>query len=724
MSSKPYVGQRTPGFADDSVGDIGFMPGVYIGTVIAPETATRDGRLDVYIAQFGGAEGTKNATVTYASPYLGATTAPPGDPQYNNYFFTKQTYGFFMTPPDPGAQVLCCFPPGKGAVGFWFACISSDASRYMLPASGAVSFDRIDPASYQDSLGQQIFPYLKAGNFYPVGEFNENDRRNWNPNWINVLRPLNTLLTLQLIQQGLDSDPARGAITSSIQRDPISNVLGFSSPGRPIPPQDPKNNPNLRQKIASGNFTPSEFVVTNRLTGHSLVFDDGDLYGQNNLVRLRTAAGHQIMMNDSEGFIYISNAAGTAWVELTKSGDVLVYGQNDFSVRTRGNIMFHSDRNFSINARNINMRAASAVTMEGQAIQGTGERLVNFYGRTVQLKSSSNMGLFAGSSMAVRASGGLALSGSVINLNGSGGGSEIPQPNKIPAYLSSDSIPTDIGWTVVTNALDSICYKIPTHEPYVRGNIASIIQVQQEQANVITNYTGTVTTIDGEIVVPPVLPPSENQSEASVTQVDNPAPTSQFIKQTDPGVDLGVLSNDQFRAYMAQIGFAGAGGEYIPQFLDSPVPGLNPVGAAGKYQLDSFALQAVGYVKPGTPQTIEAISNPNNWIGPPAGPANLEEFLSNPDAQDAAMISYTRYNYSELQKAGIITPQSTTQEIAGYLATAHVGTAAATEAWYTNTNTQNLDTATLGSYYQQGRYSQTRVSVIQRSNASKVIVNA
>jgi hypothetical protein len=723
MSNKPYVGQRTPDFADDTTGDVGFMPGIYVGTIVSQETATRDGRLDVYIAQFGGAEGTKNATVTYASPYLGSTTSPPGEPQFNRYFYTKQTYGFFMTPPDVGNQVLCCFPPGKGAVGFWFACITSNASLYMLPASGALSLDKIDPASFSDALGQQLLPFLKAGNFYPVGEFNENQRNVWTPNWINNLRPINGPLALQFIQQGLDSDPTRGAITSSVQRDPISAVLGFNSPGRPIPSQDPKNNANLRQKIASGNFTPSEFVVTTRLTGHSLVLDDGDIYGQNNLVRMRTAAGHQVMMNDSEGFVYISNAAGTAWVELTKTGDVLIYGRNDFSVRTQGNIMFHSDRNLSINARNINMRATSAISLEGQAIQATGERIVNFYGRTVQLKSASNMGLFAGSSMAIRASGSMALNASIINLNGGGGGGEIAQPQKLPSYLSSDSFFTESGWTVATNSIDSICYRIPTHEPYIRGNIASIIQNQEIQANVITNYTGTVTTIDGEIVVPPVLLPSENQAGASNIPVTDPAPSSQFIKQTDPGIDVGVLNNDQFRAYLAQIGYTSSGGDYNPVFLDSPVQGLNPVGAAGKYQLDSFALQAVGFVKPGTPQSIEAINNPNNWVGPPAGPANLQAFLANPDIQDQAVIDYTRYNYSELQKAGIITPNSTSQEIAGYLATSHVGTAAATEAWYTNIDTQNLDTKTLDNYYQQGRYSQTRVSVIQRSNASKVIIN-
>lgn len=724
MSNKPYAGQRTPSFADDSTGDVGFMPGIYIGTIVSQETATRDGRLDVYIAQFGGAEGTKNATVTYASPYLGSTTAPPGEPQFNNYFYTKQTYGFFMSPPDVGNQVLCCFPPGKGAVGFWFACITSNASLYMMPASGSVSLDKIDPVSFQDSLGQQLLPFLKSGNFYPVGEFNENQRGIWNPNWINSLRPINGPLTLQLIQQGLDSDPTRGAITSSIQRDPISAVLGFNSPGRPVPGQDPKNNATLRQKIASGNFTPSEFVVTGRLTGHSLVFDDGDIYGQNNLVRMKTAAGHQIMMNDSEGFVYISNAAGTAWVELTKTGDVLIYGRNDFSVRTQGNIMLHSDRNVSINARNINMRATSAVSLEGQAVQATGERIVNFYGRTVQLKSGGNMGLFAGSSMSVRASGALGLNGSVVNLNGGGGGAEIAQPQKLPSYLSSDSFFTESGWTVVTNTIDSICYRIPTHEPYIRGNIASIIQVQEQQANVISNYTGTVTTIDGEIVVPPVLTPSENQTSASTIPVDDPAPASQFIKQTDPGVELGVLNNDQYRAYLAQIGYTSSGGDYNPVFLDSPVQGVNPIGAAGKYQLDSYALQVVGYLKPGTPQSVEAINNPVNWVGPPVGPANLQDFLSSQDFQDQAVTDYTRYNYSELQKAGVITPSSSTQEIAGYLATAHVGTAAATEAWFTNVDTQNLDTKTLNSYFQQGRYSQTRVSVIERSNASKVIVNA
>jgi hypothetical protein len=186
---------------------------------------------------------------------------------------------------------------------------------------------------------------------------------------------------------------------------------------------------------------------------------------------------------------------------------------------------------------------------------------------------------------------------------------------------------------------------------------------------------------------------------------------------------MGVLSNDQYRAYLAQIGYTSSGGDYNPVFLDSPVQGLNPVGAIGKYQLDSFALQTVGFVKPGTPQSIDAITNPNNWVGPPAGPASYQEFLASRDFQDQAVVDYTRYNYSELQKYGIITPNSTSQEIAGYLATAHVGTATGTAAWYTNVDSENFNTDILSSYYQQGRYSLTRVSVIQSSNASKVIVN-
>jgi hypothetical protein len=702
QAGKEYTGTRTPGFADSTVSDIGNNTGIYVGVIVAHDTSTRDGRLEIYIPQFGGEEGKKNATVSYASPYLGSTQGPPGDPQFNSFSYTKQTYGFFATPPDVGNQVLCCFPPGKGAIGFWFACITSNASKQMLPANGSVPWANLDPAGFSETDAQQLLPFLKEGTNYPAGEFNENNNKDWGSNWINNKRPINIPLTWQLIRQGLDTDPTRGAITSSIQRDPVSTVIGLNSPGRPLSSQDPKNDPRLKQKLSTGNFNPADFKVTGRLPGHSFVMDDGDIYGDNNLSRWRTGAGHQILMNDTHGFVYISNATGTAWIELTKDGDVLIYGQRDLSIRTQGNLMLHSDNNVSINARNnVQVHADKSVILEGAAIQASGSQALNLYGRTAQLKSGSNLGLFSGSAMVLRANGAMQLEGSPISLNGGGGGGEVPQPSKIPAFLSPDTFNTAAGYTIQTNSLQSICYKIPTHEPYVRGSVSAIVQFQQEQANVISNYSDTVTTIDGEVTLPPSLPPSTNVQDASVGPVDNPAPASAFIKQSDPSTDLGVLNNDQYRAYLAQVSYTSSG-------------------QTGQYGLDTAGLQAAGYVKPDTANTYDALSNPNNWVAGPGMPVSLQDFTSTQSYQDAAMTSYTRNNYAELQRNGVITASTSSQDTAGLLAVAHIAGASGAIDWYNGIGS-NAVTGYLNKVYQEGRYSQTQVNTIIASNASKTV---
>ena len=104
---------------------------------------------------------------------------------------------------------------------------------------------------------------------------------------------------------------------------------------------------------------------------------------------------------------------------------------------------------------------------------------------------------------------------------------------------------------------------------------------------------------------------------------------------------------------MAQMGFSESSGRYDIH---------NPLGYQGKYQLGSAALQGLGYVKPGTPQTQEALSNPNNWIGGAGKPANLDEFLKNPGVQEQAMQEYTNKNYKALENLGLVN-ENTSPEV-------------------------------------------------------------
>jgi hypothetical protein len=718
------MGTKRAQFADPNTSDIANNMGIYIGVVKAIDTSFRTGRISIYIPAFGGnpKEPSSWYEVTYASPYLGTTTAPPGDPQFNSFAYTKQTYGFYMTPPDIGNQVLCCFPEGKAVVGYWFACISNQLSKTMLPANGAVPWNDIDPASLTTSDAQRLFPYLKQGTPYPVGEFNENDSNVFTNSWTKNKKPLNFILTEQLIRQGLDNDPSRGAISSSIQRDPISTVFGVSSPGRPFPGQDPKNNPNLQSKLATGNFNPQDFVVTGRVTGHTFIMDDGDIYGKTNLTRWKSASGHQIIMNDTDGFIYISNAPGTAWVELTASGDILIYSARDIALRTQGNLMIQSDRNINFNAeQSINLNAGLDINLESaRAIQTNAGQFLNLYGRQTQLKSGGAMSINSSSAMSIKSGGGMALTGRPINLNGQGGGGEQAPPRKLPQYLSADSIFTSTGWQVRTNSIQSICYKIPTHEPYIRGSVSQLIAIQEQVASISEGIDTSTTTVDGTTVQAPIVGASNNVEQAKTEPIERPAPASTFIKQPDPGQGLGSLSSDQLRAYLAQTGYTESGGNYKPIDPGSTVEGVNRLGYAGKYQLGSLALQELGYLKADTPQTIDAINNPANWIGGQGKPASLQAFLDSPQIQEGAAYALTKNNYNTLQLSGLITATTSAADIAGLLSASHLGGAGGTIKWY-NGGINSTDTfgTSISQNFNRGRYSQSQVSIIQASNASK-----
>jgi hypothetical protein len=702
-----YTGTKTVDFADTSKSDFPLNFGIYKGLVRKIDTGIRNGRLYVYIADFGGddVDVESNWTpVTYASPFGGYTTGAL-NATTNDYYSTQQSYGFYASPPDIGNVVLCCFPGGDRTEGYWFACINPNLSRYMVPSIGAVKVDQID----QLSVPSDLLPFLKSDGQYPVSEWNNSLSAPYTSgDWVKTPKPLHIPQTIRLIQQGLDQDTARGAISSSSQRDPISSVFGISTPGRPAPSQDPAYR-YTKEQIASGNFDPAELKVTTRVGGHSLTMDDGDLSNDNNLVRLKTAAGHQIMMNDTEGFIYISNSTGTAWVELTKEGDVLIYGQRDLSIRTQGNLMMHSDHDISLNAeRNLKLYAGGITAIQAQSVTLNASQFLNMYGRQTQLKSGGSMSLTSVSSMSVRAGGSMGLNAGMISLNGGGGGGSSAPPTPLPQYPLPDTFYSNTGWTVANPAILSTNYKVPTHEPYIRGNVARIIEFQTQPAEEISF------NVVGDQINPPTNVTTSSLDNANTVPVNNPAPSDAFIKQSDPPDVIGVLDKDQIRAYNAQISYS-YNADYNSQ---------TEFGYQGKYALGTTALQNTGYIREGTPQTAEAFSNPNNWTGK-NGVYSSADFQASPQIQDQAMYDYTRSNYAALQTAGVITVSTPPDKVVGLLAAGHsevIGVQGAINYATTGKETRDLNGTSVSDYYNQGRYSQTQVSLIQASNASKVVI--
>lgn len=718
--AQPYQsGNKTVSWADSTKNIFAGTPGIYKGVVKKLDTATRSGRLFVYIDEITTATSNDPSgwiLVDYASPFMGRTLGPAVRGAavniQNDFNNTQQSYGFFMSPPDVGNYVLCCFPANDYQSGYWFACLSTSLGKQMIPSIGSLPLNRVDPSS----VPQDLLTFIKPGYNYPVGEFNENDKRVYVSNWATAtLKPLHVPQYIRLIRQGLDTDAnGRGTISSSVQRDGISSVFGFSTPGRPT--NDPANDPALQEKLTTGEFDPQEFIARNRVGGHSLTMDDGDLYGKNNLVKLRTSAGHQILMNDTPGdeFLYIANSNGTAWIELTKEGDVLVYGQRDLSIRTRGNLMMHSDRLIQMNARGPIQMKSAALQIENTATSINSDSAVSVFAKSINLQGLSGINLF-GQKVGIAGLGGIKIDGSTVDINSG----KTPKPSLPPQGLNDYALPDTTfvqgyGWTAVDGQLRSINYRVPTHEPYIRGNVAALIEQQQA---IDSESQSTERTVDGNLenqIRPTNLAPGIDRAQILGVESGRSAPTSAFISQPKQSRTLGVLDSTDLRAYFAQTGFTQSNSQY--NVIDDD-------GALGKYKLSPGSLISLGYMKPDAPRTLEAVDNSLYWTGL-NGINSALDFRINGSVQEVAMYNFTKRNYSSLQNFGLISDETAKDTVVGLLSASHFAGTEAVAVWAKN----DIDFIpgygnAIAEYFNQGRYSQTQVPILTQSEESIAITS-
>lgn len=679
------IGNKLPSNATtDAAQGIRFDSGPYVGIVKQVEDATRSGRLQVYIPELGGNDPDDSKfwrSVSYASPF-GGTTDPP--PNLNNvYGFTKNTYGFWMIPPDVGSHVLCTFVMGDPGRGYWFACVNPDLSHHMTPAIGSVGSEELDttsvenldkfiPAGYKDRV--------TSGNKFPVSEFNLNNENAYTAEFAKNPKPIHPYEFKKLVDQGLEGDTARGTISSSSQRETPSAVFGFSTPGKRI-------------TGASGVKDSSDSTYA-RLAGHSFVMDDGEKDGKNQLVRLRTAGGHQILLNDTEGTIYISNMTGRSWFEMTASGQIFVYSAGGISMRTQGSMNFHADQNILMNAgKAVVISSGTAAVIESKAVQVNGSTALSLFGMQASLTGGATVSVSGNGMCSVGAAGLVSIGGAMVMINGAK--PKIPSlpPKGIPKRSLPDVKFMNPGWTIQEGALSTVVGIAPTHEPFRR----SAQQPSTEADDITVDSDGNV--VSGTTPGTPVGP-----TNATGAGVNKPAPDSSLIKQpTAPG-SIGNLDADGVKAYMAQTGYSESNGDYTA---------VNQYGYLGKYQMGASALIDQGYVKPGTSQS--GLSDPNNWTGKD-GMNGPSDFTGNPAIQEKTMYDYSNRNYNALVAKGIVTKDTPADETAGLLSTAHLLGAGGAAKWYSSGSGSDANGTTGTDYYNRGRYSQT---VLANSGSTK-----
>ena len=460
--------ERSRGKAGNYKMDKGGAPvdvGAFIGTVVNNIDPSRQGRIQVFIEQFSGSDPADKSqwrTLSYCPPFYGATPKSGTSQGTGTYPGNQSAYGMWFTAPDLGTQVLCFFVNGDPSQGYYLGCVPEQGQVRMLPAIGAVT-NYVPQNKNQET-------YFTDDPRLPVTEINNaptNVENVENPKFFDVNKPVHSYLASVLFQQGLNKDTIRGSIGSSAQRESPSGVFGFSSPGRAIY-QGGANEDNIRQELNSNNTSVADVKVIGRRGGHTFVMDDGDLEGKDNLVRIRTAKGHQLTMSDDGNSFYITHANGLTWIELGEEGTIDFFATNSVNIRSQGTINLHADEDINMFAgKKINLKSMDNFTLQS-------DKNVNIATKTgITLYSDAAIGIKSNGSLGLVSTGGawdgggsLSLSAGAIDLNG-GPKIAVQTPPGLTKYLLPDTtFNNSTGWEILPTGLESIVTRAPTHEPY------------------------------------------------------------------------------------------------------------------------------------------------------------------------------------------------------------------------------------------------------------------
>lgn len=399
--------------------------------------------------------------VKYLSPFSGATSIRWEGNNPESFNDVQKSYGFWMVPPDIGTVVMVIFVDGDPNQGYWFGCVQDTFQNHMIPGIAASEY----VALTQDQKRKY------GTNYLPVAEFNKGDQRLKKSNVYTTPKPVHPFAD-RLLEQGLLLDTIRGVTSSSARREVPSGVFGISTPG-PLDLDGPK---------ARVGYTGDRRAPVSRLGGSTFVMDDGDVDGENELVRIRTRTGHQILMHNTKDLIYIANSKGTAWIELTSNGKIDIYAQDSVSIHSEKdfNFLANGDINFEAGG-NFNIKSGGEFKMEAVGNFSLNVNRDGFItvGQNFEVNSSSNNNFTAGGNTNIKSGGQHLESASQIHMNGPAAEAAdvaTPIPTKT---LPNTSV--SAGWAESkyrTDDIVTIVNRAPTHEPYAQHE--SVLQGQGE----------------------------------------------------------------------------------------------------------------------------------------------------------------------------------------------------------------------------------------------------
>jgi len=646
-----------------------------IGVVKNIIDPTRGGRIQVYIADFGSTnpDDSKSwTTVGYMSPFFGATVPTAGSTGDGTYLENPSSYGMWYSPPDIGSSVICIFVNGYINYGYWIGFVPKPEVLQMVPAIGSSANVVMNGGEAQSYGGATVLPVTNINT--------NNGSVNNSSKYLDAAKPVHSYQAGIYTQQGLIRDPLRGPITSSALRESPSRVgWGVSTPGRPIY-QGGYDDSSIKGAALSSTTDKTKLKVVSRRGGHTIVMDDGDVNGKDQLIRLRTALGHQILMSDDGQTLFIIHSNGQSYIELGKEGTIDMYSTNSVNIRTQGDLNLHADNNININAgKDINIASKNLnVNTEQDISYRTGGNFKGYSVGTYTYKVDGAMSMASGGEGSYASGGDMYINGSKVNLN-SGSTSVTPDTTPlITAVAHTDTLfDKTKGWASAPGKLLSIVSRAPAHAPWASANQGVNVQVSN----------------NADDALPPAPSDAVTATNASVTDTpDNVASAATASTVPALGSVSGSLDGSVTATMVSGVASqaAGAAGDIVSKGTGIITDATGQVTAAvGSLAQTPQQLETAGILKPGSSTLINGLvqggSNvqsamTNNLFTGAPGAQNLAVFAQNTTAQVGAQIANFNTAQSALAKTGVITGNEAPGVIAGIVnAGSQVGISATTD---------------------------------------------
>jgi hypothetical protein len=609
----------------------------------------RMGRIQVYLLDLGGDDQDNEdtwITVGQLPTFYGYTQPRGGNgpEDYGTYERNPHSYGAWNSPPDIGTVVICMFVNGDPNFGYYIGCVPNPNALQMVPAIGGttnVVLNNTEASSYGGATR------------LPVTNLNPNNPKSNNPDYHTMAKPVHSYTAAIMNQQGIIRDPIRGPISTSAQRESPSRVgWGVSTPGRPI---------------YEGNYTDASVVqaaladnpnvkVVGRKGGHSIVMDDGDVFGNDQLVRIRTALGHQILMSDNGQTLMILHSNGQSYIELGKEGTIDMFSTNSVNIRTQGDLNLHADNDVNINAaKKLNIQADSiTVSSEkdykqrvgGDNILYTLGKFTHKVGGAMSL-ASSGVASFSSSLVTF-------INGLFVNLNT---GQTYVTPKEVP-------IPTNVahtdtlydkakGFLAAPGKLISIVSRAPAHAPWANAgqgvNIPTTLNADEQLSSSPSSALSLLNIAAGAV-------PSVQATLAAAATVPAIGPISEMLGY---GPTSAMLSGMVTNVGCSAAASAAAAGGGIVQTSNGAIP------IVGKFGLTPQQLQNSGTIKPGSASLVMAnAQKPGATLGkvlPPtlftgkAGAENVTAIANSTAAQAEIAKTALQQGQIALTQIGAIT---------------------------------------------------------------------